>query len=115
MKEERVRALSLIDEAVGSGARLSAACRILGVSVRTIERWRLRGGGEDERQGPRREPANKLSETERQEVLDVATSSEFRDESPKQIVPTLADRCIYLASEATFYRILREAELLAHR
>jgi len=94
---------------------LSAACRILGVSVRTIQRWRLQDGGEDGRQGPRTEPGNKLSEAERQEVLDVATSPEFRDESPKQIVPTLADRCLYLASEATFYRILREAKLMAHR
>jgi len=94
---------------------LSAACRILGVSVRTIQRWRLQDGGEDGRQGPRTEPGNKLSEAERQEVLDVATSPEFRDESPKQMVPTLADRCIYLASEATFYRILREAKLMAHR
>ena len=94
---------------------MSAACRILGVSVRTIQRWRLGGGGEDGRQGPRTEPGNKLSEAERQEVLDVATSPEFRDESPKQIVPTLADQCLYLASEATFYRILREAKLMAHR
>jgi transposase InsO family protein len=94
---------------------LSAACRILGVSVRTIQRWRLEGGGEDGRQGPRTEPGNKLSEAERQAVLDVATSPEFRDLSPKQMVPTLADQCIYLASEATVYRILREAKLMAHR
>jgi len=94
---------------------LSAACRILGVSVRTIQRWRLEDGGEDGRQGPRTEPGNKLSEAERQVVLDVATSPEFRDLSPKQIVPTLADRCIYLASEATVYRILREAKLMGHR
>jgi transposase InsO family protein len=94
---------------------LSAACRILGVSVRTIQRWRLEDGGEDGRQGPRTEPGTKLSEAERQVVLDVATSPEFRDLSPKQIVPTLADRCIYLASEATVYRILREAKLMAHR
>ena len=94
---------------------MSAACRILGVSVRTIQRWRLEGGGEDGRQGPRTEPGNKLSEAERQAVLDVATSPEFRDLSPKQMVPTLADQCIYLASEATVYRILREAKLMAHR
>lgn len=94
---------------------MSAACRILGVSVRTIQRWRLEGGGEDGREGPRTEPGNKLSEAERQAVLDVATSPEFRDVSPKQMVPTLADQCIYLASEATVYRILREAKLMAHR
>ena len=115
MREDRVRALSLIDEAVESGARLSAACGILGVSVRTIQRWRTQGGGEDERRGPRSEPGNKLSEAERREVLDVATSPEYRDLSPKQIVPMLADQCMYLASESTFYRILREAELMTHR
>ena len=94
---------------------MRACCRILGVSVRTIQRWRLEGGGEDGRQGPRTEPGNKLSEVERQAVLDVATSPEFRDLSPKQMVPTLADQCIYLASEATVYRILREAKLMTHR
>lgn len=94
---------------------MSAACRILGMSVRTIQRWRHEGGGEDGRQGPRTEPGNKLSEAERQAVLDVATGPAFRDLSPKQMVPTLADQCIYLASEATVYRILREAKLMAHR
>lgn len=107
--------LSLLEEAVAAGARLSAACHILGVSTRTIQRWRVQDGGEDERHGPRSEPGNKLSQVERQEVLDVATSAQFRDVSPKQIVPTLADQGRYLASESTFYRILREEELMAHR
>ena len=35
------------------------------------------------------------------------------DLPPCQIVPTLADRGKYIASEATFYRILREEKLLA--
>lgn len=37
------------------------------------------------------------------------------DKSPWQIVPTLADRGIYVASEATFYRILKEEKMLIHR
>ena len=41
--------------------------------------------------------------------------SEFRDLSPKQIVPRLADHGEYLASESTLYRILREEKQLAHR
>jgi hypothetical protein len=52
--------------------------------------------------GPRRAPANKLSETERRKLIRVATSPEYRDLSPKQIVPQLADRGIYIASESTF-------------
>ncbi len=39
----------------------------------------------------------------------------FRDLSPRQIVPLLADEGQYLASESTFYRVLREAGQLAHR
>ncbi len=45
----------------------------------------------------------------------MATSPEFRDVSPHQIVPALADQGRYLASESTFYRILREKELMEHR
>ena len=55
--------MALIDEAVASGARLEAACETLDLSVRTVQRWR--DGGQDLRCGPKREPANKLSETER--------------------------------------------------
>ena len=45
----------------------------------------------------------------------MANSVEFRDLSPKQIVPKLADRGQYLASEATVYRILRAEGQLTHR
>jgi transposase InsO family protein len=34
---------------------------------------------------------------------------------PSQIVPILADRGCYIASESSFYRVLREANQLAHR
>ena len=40
---------------------------------------------------------------------------EFRDLSPKQIVPILADRGRYLASESTLYRLLRKREQQKHR
>jgi transposase InsO family protein len=48
-------------------------------------------------------------------VLALLTSSRFRDLSPKQIVPTLADEGTYTVSEATMYRILRSERLLTHR
>ena len=35
--------------------------------------------------------------------------------SPKQIVPRLADEGRYLASESTFYRVLRQERQLVHR
>lgn len=47
--------------------------------------------------------------------MALATSAEFRDVSPHQIIPRLADRGEYLASEATLYRVLKAEKLLSHR
>jgi transposase InsO family protein len=107
--------LALIDEAVAAGARLAKACEVVGISNRTLERWRTDEECIDRRAGPKHAPAHQLSEAEKQKILEVANSPEFRDKSPKQIVPTLADRGEYIASEASFYRVLREHDQLAHR
>ena len=107
--------LGHIDEAVQTGARQSEACKLLGLDPRTLQRWEALGGGADRRRGPVCAPGNKLSERERAQVLVTVNSPEFRDLSPKQIVPALADQGEYLASESTVYRILREESLLAHR
>ena len=107
--------LALVDEAVGAGAGLEVACETLGISARTVQRWQTQGGGEDRRYGPKHAPANKLSDAEKRQILAVANSPEYRDQSPKQIVPKLADRGIYLASEASFYRTLHEQQLINHR
>lgn len=107
--------IALVNEAVASGARVDKAAAIMGISSRTIIRWRQQGGGQDQRQGPSAAPANKLSKQERQQVLAIANSAPFRDLSPKQIVPKLADQGVYLASESTFYRVLKEHKMLAHR
>lgn len=80
-----------------------------------MQRWRKQGIGEDGRTGPKMAPGNKLTDAERAKVLEVACSPRFRDLSPKQIVPLLADEGTYLASESSFYRTLRAAERLAHR
>lgn len=107
--------LDAIAEAEAAGCTAEGACAQAGVCSRTVSRWRKGEGRGDQRQGPRHTPANALSETERNQVLDVVNSTEFRDCSPKQIVPRLADRGDYLASESTVYRILREEVQLAHR
>jgi transposase InsO family protein len=65
--------------------------------------------------GQQREPANKLTEDERRQILAIANEAEFAHMPPSQIVPILADRGRYLASESSFYRVLREANQLAHR
>lgn len=105
----------LLDEAMGSGARQATACHTLGLDRRTVQRWKKEGGSQDKREGSRRVPKNKLSGRERKLVLDVANQPAYRDCSPKQIVPRLADGGKYIASESTFYRVLREAQQLTHR
>ena len=103
-----------IDDAVTQGARRSIACQLLGLSVRTLERWR---GAHpcDGRNGPHHAPANKLTSTERRVVLETVNSPAYCDRSPAQIVPHLADAGHYLASESTIYRMLRAEHQLAHR
>jgi len=99
----------LVEEAVAAGARVGAACDGIGLPARTLQRWVTKPV--DERHGPRRSPANKLGQRERDQVVELATAPEFRDMSPKQIVPLLADRGTYVASESTFYRVLHEQQL----
>jgi len=106
--------IELIDEAVVRGARQVKACEVLGLDPRTVQRWQ-RGAVEDQRRGPKRSPANKLSEVERQRVLKLVNGLEYRDLPPSQIVPRLADQEIYVASESTIYRILREHDQAVER
>ena len=54
-------------------------------------------------------PANKLTGAEASQVLAVLRSPRFADSSPAQVYFTLLDEGIYLASESSFYRILRAA------
>ena len=110
--------ITWINEACAAGARLSRACKVLEISPRTLQRWRENGevkaDGRKEA-GRMRVPTNKLTDVERQQILDLANGPEFADLPPSQIVPTLADQGQYIASESSFYRVLREADQLAHR
>ena len=110
-----MKAVELIQEAVDSGARRVAAARILGISLRTLQRWESSACREDQRCGPHGVPQNALSEAERALVVAVATCPTFRDLPACQIVPILADAGVYVASERSFYRILEQERLLAHR
>jgi len=117
--QQRQSLLPLIEEASTAGARLHKACGQIGLSVRTVQRWRLPSA----EQGDRRvaelrtatTPSNKLSQAERQTALDALNSEDFKDLPPTQIVPRLADQGRYVGSESTLYRLLREEHQIAHR
>ena len=108
----------LIEEACTSGARLNKACEVVGLSSRTIQRYRRHGkiipdGRKAAAAG--RVPANRLRTEERAAILETANEAQYAHLPPSQIVPDLADKGIYLASESSFYRILRAAKQLANR
>jgi putative transposase len=88
---------------------------VLGVSLRTLQRWDQAPDLADQRKGPRTEPANKLTAEDREQVVAIATSVQYRDTPPSKIVPALADEGLYVASESSFYRILQAESLLRHR
>jgi putative transposase len=100
--------MKLIADAVQNGARRYRACNELGLSLRTVQRWR-HADCDGRQLAQRAAPANKLSDTERQAVLDAANQAGYASLTPHQIVPKLADEGIYLASESTFYRVLKAA------
>jgi len=102
-------ALTLIDEAVLAGARQSRACSAIGMSCRTLRRWRRAPMLEDQRKGAPRKPCtHALTPREKAAILAACNSREHQSLPPSQIVPRLADQGIYLASESSFYRVLRE-------
>ena len=107
--------MELVEQAKGSGARRQASCEVLEVSLRTLERWEKAPATGDQRRGPVTACGHGLSETEKQAMVEVCNSREYRDLSPWQIVARLADAGQYLGSESSFYRVLKQNDLLTHR
>ena len=103
-----------MNEAHKNGARLSKIFEVVGISIRTYQRWVK--SVEDKRKTTIRPiPKNRLTFQEEQEILKVINSIEYQDLPPTQIVPRLADKGIYLASESTMYRIMKKYNENAHR
>lgn len=113
---ERQRLIGLINEAVAAGARKGPSSREVGLSLRTVQRWTQ--GGEIHADGrpeaERQAPAGSLTDEERKRIVEVCNEAEFASLPPSQIVPKLADRGEYIASESSFYRVLH-AEGQLHR
>ncbi|ABE54760.1 Integrase, catalytic region [Shewanella denitrificans OS217] len=107
----------LIQEAYANGARLYKACIEAELSKRTYRRWYRAGVVQADLRPTafRPEPANKLKEHEREQILAVCNEPEYASLPPSQIVPTLLDKGIYIASEASFYRVLDANDQLNHR
>jgi len=107
----------LINEAVEAGARKYKVCKTIGISIRTLQRWQIEGEiiADKRPTANRPGPANKLTEQERVLIITVCNTDEFVSLPPSQIVPILADRGEYIASESSFYRVLKAEGMLHHR
>ena len=109
--EDRRSLVAAIEQAHVAGARLAPACRVVGIDVRTLQRWKRSDGlsaGDRRPHAVRPKPSHALTEAERAMVLHVANEPRFAALPPARIVPMLADEGRYIASESSFARILRE-------
>ena len=88
---------------------MQKACALTGTSRATLYRRRRPKPARSQPRPPRPVPANALTETEREQLLEVLDSPRFRDKSPRQVWAVLIDEGVYLASVSTMYRVLREA------
>jgi hypothetical protein len=115
--EDRQTLVAEISEACAAGARLAPACGLAGIDLRTFQRWRAGDGdgdGDGEVEADRRpgatrpRPRHALTEAERARMVELANAPRFASTPPARIVPALADEGVYVASEASFHRVLRE-------
>jgi len=80
--------MAWMSEACATGARRAAVCQAVGLSVRTWQRWQQEGEVKaDGRTVAIHQPANRLSDTERQRLLEVANAPEFRSLPPSENRP----------------------------
>ena len=111
--------MELLKEGLRAGASLKAIADLIGICTRTLRRWGIAletyGFSKDRRKGSARVVAHRFSDEERQQVLDTVNDSRFADLTPAQIVAILAEEGVYVGSESSIYRIMRQEGLLNHR
>lgn len=114
-QKERAHVLDILKEACQSGATQQAACKVLEITPKTLQRWKKGKKTEDGRTTRKMTPHNKLSIEEEKKILKVINQPKYAYHSPATIVPLLADEGQYIASESTMYRLLKKENQLSHR
>jgi len=66
----------------------------------------------DRRKGAAKQTCRKLTGSEQERIVSLCCSKPYQDLTPHQIVPILAEKGTYIASESSFYRVLRQHGLL---
>ena len=115
MSAHRETIIGGVKQAMHSGARQAAACNLIGISAKTLQRWERPENTQDGRLDSLHEPRTRLTLWEREQIIQVANEPAYAALSPSKIVPKLADEGRYIASESSFYRVLKAAKQLSHR
>jgi transposase InsO family protein len=115
LPKDRLAVISLIDKATKKGARFKLACETINLSYKTVQRWKRNESNIDKRTTVIKKIAHRLTDEEKNKIVNISNSSEFADLPPSQIVPKLADQNKYIASESSFYRVLKKHKMLTHR
>ena len=115
MSTHRQTIIAGVNEAMRDGARQSAACEVIGISAKTLQRWEQPDNVQDGRLDAHHQPSTTFTPSEREQIIRVANEPGYAALSPSKIVPKLADEGRYIASESSFYRVLKAAQQLKHR
>ena len=107
---ERKFIADAIQEAIEHGSRKKPACREADIDFKTYNRWHLAGQTQSDKRPvyERPTPKNKLSKAEIQQIITVSNEEDYANLPPSQIVPKLADKGTYIASESSFYRVMKK-------
>ena len=98
--------MDLVEDLAEPGVSVVAACAAVGVSRATLYRATAPAAPPTMRE--RAPSPRKLSDDERQAIVDVMHSPEFVDQPPMEVFAKLLSRGVYLASIRTIYRVLAE-------
>lgn len=104
--EEKSRLIEQIQEAVTSGARQAKACEAIGLTPRRFYRWQK--DIEDKRTGGYRARGQKLTEMEKDKIIEAFNQPEVYPLPIRGAFAKLLDMGIYLASPASVYRVFHE-------
>jgi len=67
----------LLSEAQASGARQAKACEIIGINAKTVQRWCHENNTRDKRLDPSHSPSNKLTDLERQRIINTVNEDYY--------------------------------------
>lgn len=105
--------LIVVETASHNEIEMAEYWRSKGLYVEQVHAWR---DACMQANGGITEQASRLQKELRNKEKDVKKlEQEFRSLPPSQIVPILADRDIYMASESTIYRVLKQQNMQHHR